>query len=382
MSGGRPVPPGAPGYRVCSRCIMDTTDPDIVFDGDGVCSHCHRYRSLVTSPRHTAKRQPGALDRLVAEMKEAGRGRRYDCVIGLSGGVDSSYVAYLCKSLGLRPLAVHLDNGWDSEVAVGNIERLVDRLGLDLHTVVLDWESFRDLQVAFLRASTPDCEIPTDHAILASLYQAAARFGVRHILSGHNRATEGGGVPAWSQGHGDWRYIRSVHRRHGRRRLRGFPHYGPLRFARYALVQKIRWDTLLDYVDYHKEDAMRLLQREVGWRPYAAKHGESTYTAFYQDYILPRKFGFDKRRLHLSSLVWSGQLSRQEALERMARPAAPERELERAKRYVVKKLGLSPEEFDGLMAQPPRRFEDYPSYTRLAKANPRVLAWYLRTKRR
>lgn len=368
-------------YRICTRCIMDTTDPDITFDDAGVCSHCHRFDALITSGSYLRKREPHALDALVAAVKRSGQSRRYDCVIGVSGGVDSTYTAYVTKKMGLRPLAVHLDNGWDSELAVKNIERTLQTIGIDLYTHVLDWEEFRDLQLAFLKASTPDSEIPTDHAILAILYKVAAREGVRYILSGHNTATEGGGVAAWSQGHGDWRYIRSVHRRYGTRPLRSFVHYGVLDFAYYTLVKRIRWVQFLDYFDYHKQDALALLQNELGWKYYGGKHYESIYTRFYQGFILPRKFGFDKRRLHLSSLVWSGQVSREAAAADMLRPDYPV-ELQAADReYCLKKLGLCEAEFDAIMTAPRRTFGDYPSYKRIFKSSRTFMDMYHALKR-
>ncbi|HOK07959.1 MAG TPA: N-acetyl sugar amidotransferase [Syntrophales bacterium] len=352
-------------YRICTRCIMDTSDPDITFDEEGVCSHCRRYERLVKSPEYLEKKKPGALDRLVAEIKAAGRGKPYDCILGVSGGVDSTYSAYLVKKLGLRPLAVHLDNCWNTSLAEANIRKATEILDIDLEICKVDWEGFRDLQLAFLKASTPDSEIPTDHALLACLYYVAAREGVRFIISGHNMATEGGGVPAWSQGHGDWRYIKGVHRLFGTRRLGKYYHYGPWGFFYYTVLRRIRWVPLLDYIDYVKDEVVKVLKERLAWEPYEAKHYESVYTRFYQGYILPRKFGFDKRRLHLSSLVWSGQLSRAEALEEMVREHYPEEQLKLDKTLFLEKMGISAAEFEAIMKAPTRTFWDYPSYKRL-----------------
>jgi len=353
------------GYRICTRCIMDTTDPDISFDASGICSHCRRYEELTSEDSYLDKKKPGALERLASEINSAGRGKRYDCIIGVSGGVDSTYTAYLTKKIGLRPLAVHLDNGWNSELAVSNIEKTLKVLGIDLYTHVIDWEEFRDLQLAFLKASTPDSEIPTDHAILALLYAVAAREGVRHILSGHNMATEGGGVAAWSQGHGDWRYIRGISRRFGSGKLRTYPHYGPGRFIYYTVVRGIRWAPILDYVDYSKTAASELLQDELCWKQYDAKHYESIYTRFYQGYLLPVKFGFDKRRLHLSSLVWSGQMSRFAAMAEMENEHYPREVLEADRAFFLKKMGIDEDEFATILNAPLKTFWDYPSYKRL-----------------
>ena len=355
---------------------MDTSDPEIQFDEQGVCSHCLNYDRTIQSRSYLSKREPGALERLVSKIQKAGKGRKYDCIIGVSGGVDSTYCAYITKKLGLRPLAVHLDNGWDSELAVSNIEKILKMLDVDLFTHVLDWEEFRNLQLAFLRASTPDSEIPTDHAILALLYQTAVRENVRYILSGHNTATEGGGVAAWSQGHGDWRYIKSIQKRFGTRKLKDFPHYGPYRFLYYSLIKRINWIQILDYFDYEKFRALDILQNELGWRSYGAKHYESIYTRFFQGYILPRKFGFDKKRLHLSSLVWSGQLSRGKALQEIEHEEYTKDLREQDRAYVINKFEITSEEFERIMMSKPLRFWDYPSYKRVFHKYTKIISIY------
>lgn len=368
-------------YQICARCIMDTSDPDITFDDKGICTHCHRYESTVLSASYLKKKEPGALESLLKEIKEQGRGKRYDCIIGVSGGVDSTFTAYKVKDLGLRPLAVHLDNGWDSELAVSNIEKTLKKLNIDLYTYVLNWDEFRDFQLSFLRASTPDAEIPTDHAILSVLYLAAVCENVRFILSGHNTATEGGGVGAWSQGHGDWRYIKQVHKRFGARPLKTFLYYGPFRFVYYTLIRRIKWVQFLDYLDYDKKKALIVLQDELGWKYYGGKHYESIYTRFFQGYILPKKFGFDKRRLHLSSLVWSGQISREEALREIGRIDYPVELQEQDREYVIKKLGLSFQEFDEIMNLPTHTFWDYPSYKKVFSRHRWLISKYHALKR-
>ncbi len=368
-------------YRICRRCIMDTSDPDIVFDERGVCSHCHRYEQMLSVESYVKKRQSGALDEIVRVIKQAGKNKRYDCIIGVSGGVDSTYTAYLVKKLGLRPLAVHLDNGWDSELAVSNIEKVLKNLDIDLYTYVLDWDEFKDLQLAFLKSSTPDSEIPTDHAILAVLYKVAAEEHVRYIINGHNMATEGGGVAAWSQGHGDWRYIESVHAQFGVRPIKSFVHYGILSFIYYSIIRGIRWIPLLDYLDYDKVEALDVLENELGWRYYGGKHYESIYTRFYQGFILPTKFGFNKKRLHLASLIWSGQMSRETALEEMDKVDYPVELQEQDKQYVIKKLGISAEEFGQIMQMPPKSFWDYPSYKRILGKSRLLMQVYHSLKR-
>lgn len=343
---------------------MDTSDPDIVFDVAGVCNHCQLYDTLVRDHLFERSEAERRLADIVATIKEAGQGKPYDCVIGVSGGVDSTYVAYHVKKLGLRPLAVHLDNGWDSELAVKNIETTLKKVGIDLETHVLDWEEFRDLQLSFLKASSPDSEIPTDHAIMAVLHQTARRLRLRHVVTGFNVRTESHMPRAWSQGHADWKYIRSVQRQFGRARLCTFPHTSFAAAYYYRATQ--RWVHILNYLDYSKPDALRVLQEELGWRYYGGKHYESIYTRFYQGYILPRKFGFDKRRAHFSSMICSGQLERSAAIETLASEPPYDPSLQEADyQYVIKKLRLTRDEFEAILQRPPKRYSDYPSYGRM-----------------
>jgi N-acetyl sugar amidotransferase len=347
------------GDVICTRCVMDTSDPEIVFDADGVCHHCRLYDETVKREIHTGEEGRRRLARIAENIKEEGKGREYDCIIGVSGGVDSTYVAYVVKKLGLRPLAVHLDNGWDSELAVKNIENALKILGIDLYTHVIDWDEFKDLQLAFLRASTPDSEIPSDHAILALMHRMADRYRTRYVLPGFNTRTESHLPKEWSQGHSDWRYIKGIHKRFGRRSLKTFPHMDFFLYGRYLLTQ--RWIKVLNYVDYVKKDAVKTLEKELGWRSYGWKHYESIYTRFYQGYILPRKFGYDKRKMHLSSLVCSGEISRPEALEELKTEPYPADLQEEDRAYIIKKFGLTEKEFDDIMALPPKRYGDYPT---------------------
>ncbi len=359
---------------------MDTSDPDIRFDAHGVCHHCAAYDAGLKSHVFTGEDGRRRLDELVARIKREGAGKRYDCIIGVSGGVDSTFVAHQVKALGLRPLAVHLDNGWDSELAVSNIHEALTRLQIDLHTHVIDWEEFKDLQLAFLRASTPDSEIPTDHAIFALMHQMADRMGVKHIISGLNRRTESHLPGAWSQGHSDWRYIRSVHRRFGHLPLKTFPRMSLWNLLRWRHAHE--WTDILNYLDYVKKDAVALMQRELGWRDYGGKHYESIYTRFYQGYILPKKFGFDKRRMHLSSLVCAGEITREEALRQLEGEPYPVALQQEDRAYVIEKFGLTVAEFDALMREPARSFEDFPSYEKLYRTGPyrAARAFYRRFK--
>jgi len=348
-------------YRICVRCIMDTSDPDIVFDDAGRCNHCNAWfarPAIYNLPPAERARQLAAM---VEEIKRRGHGKEYDCIVGVSGGVDSSFVAIKTRELGLRPLAVHVDNGWNSEKAVGNIKRILEPLHIDLSTTVLNWKEFRELQLAFLRASTPDSEIPSDHAIVAAFYAASSRHRVGYCVTGVNLRTEGIHVREWSQGHLDSRYIKSVYRQFTGKRLRNFPLIPVTTLVRNIVLHRPRNVFLLDYLDYDKQATKRLLMDTYGWEDYGGKHYESVYTRFYQGWILPHKFGYDKRRMHLSTLVCSGQMTREQALAEIATPAYPPEWIEPDKAFVAKKLGISLQEFEAIMALPRKRYVDYPN---------------------
>jgi N-acetyl sugar amidotransferase len=340
---------------------MDTSDPEIRFDKDGVCNHCRVFDQAASARILPEPERGRARRRLVRRMKASGRKRAYDCILGVSGGVDSTYAAYLLKQEGLNPLAVHLDNGWNSKMAVENIEKALKKLDVDLYTRVLDWDEFRRIQAAFLRAGVPDVEIPTDHAIFGALFRTASKKNIPWIVIGYNVQTEAVLPRAWSHGHFDAKYIRSVCRANGVEKIRSFPFVDLPRLFYWRIVRRIRVVPFLHYVDYQKEHAMRVLTRELGWQPYAGKHSESVYTKFVQEFVFPRKFGFDKRRAHLSALICSGQLDRAKAL-RMIEEPFDERALEEDLEYVSKKLKFSVEEFRALMNAAPMSFDDYPSY--------------------
>jgi N-acetyl sugar amidotransferase len=349
-------------YQICTHCVMDTTDPNIQFDGQGVCNHCRAYGRALKRYVLTGEAGQRKIQEIVGQIKKAGSNKQYDCVIGVSGGVDSTFVAYTVKQLGLRPLAVHLDNGWDSELAVKNIEQTLKKLGIDLYTEVLDWEEFKDLQLSFLKASTPDSEIPSDHAIVACLRHTAHKIGVRYVIFGNNVRTESHLPHAWSQGHMDWKYISEVQKQFGTVVLRTFPHMDFWTQVYYRLTQT--QVDLLNYMDYSKKDTIPILEREIGWRYYGGKHHESLYTRWYQGHWLPQKFGYDKRRHHLSSLICSGEMAREEALEALKIPPYSPALQEEDTAYVIKKFGLTDEEYEQLMNLPKKSYWDYPSYSR------------------
>jgi N-acetyl sugar amidotransferase len=357
---------------------MDTTAGDIVFDADGVCNYCKKHEERVALAPFS---KPGVEQKLgqVVSRVRAGSTGEYDSIVGLSGGVDSSYVAYRAVKLGLKPLAVHFDNGWNSELAVKNIEQLVTRLGLDLHTFVIDWEEFRDIQRSFFKAHVIDIEMVTDHAIFAAMFQIARQNSIRYILSGTNAATESIMPPGWTHFKFDLRNLKAIHRRHGTRPIRRFPTLGAFGMGWSHYVRGVQSVSLLNYMNYRKDEAIETLTRELNWQYYGGKHYESTFTKFYQAHILPVKFGADKRITHLSDLIMNGELTRAQALEQLHQPLYDAAALERDRDYVCKKLGFTLAQFEEYMKAPPVSHYAYPSYARLAHT---MVEWHRRVRYR
>ncbi len=348
-------------YKICAQCVMDTSDPDIVFDENGICNHCHAYEESLSGRVFDNATASTKLNQLVEQIKTAGKGRDYDCLIGVSGGVDSTYVAYLVKTLGLRPLAVHLDNGWNSELAVKNMENVLTKMDIDLYTYVINWEEFRSLQLAFLKGSTPDGEIPSDHAIFSLLFNEAGKRGIKHIITGMNYKTESILPKAWAQGHLDWKYIKGLNKQFGNRALKTFPRITINKLFYHWAIKRTKYVSILNYIDYNKEAVMSVLQDELGWKYYGGKHYESVYTRFYQSYILPEKFNIDKRRAHCSNLVLAGQMKREQALAELEKPACDPQIIADDMEFATKKLQISQEEFDKIMKLPVRAYQDYPN---------------------
>ncbi len=341
---------------------MDTTVPGIVFDPDGVCTYCGIHDEMEKA-YPAGEADDARFNALVSRIKQAGRGKRFDAVVGVSGGTDSTYTLYLAVKYGLRPLAVHFDNGWNSREAVLNIKNSCDRLGVELYTYVVDWEEFKDLQIAFLKASTPDAEVPTDIGIHSILIRTAAKYRIKYVLNGHSFRNEGMSPLGWT--YMDGRYIKDVQRRFGSRPLRTFPNFTLADTFYYNILRGITVVPFLNYVRYNKSEAKEQLKREVGWLDYGGHHHESTYTKFWQSYALPQKFGIDKRKTELSSMIRSGQATREHALAETSGRYPYDEEIVG---YVADKLGLSRPELDALMLAPVKSFRDYRTYYPLIQA--------------
>ncbi len=346
-------------YRICSKTIMDTSDPDIVFDKDGISNHWHSYQTKAKKHLINKKERKYKLNSLVNEIKKKGSKKKYDCIIGVSGGVDSTYLAYIVKNLGLRPLAVHFDNGWNSELAVKNIENILEKLDIDLYTYVVDWLEFKNIQLSFLKASTPDLEIPTDHGIISLLYKTASKHGVKYILNGTNVQTESILPEKWGYGYYDLTYIKSIQRKYGNKKIKSLPTLSLIELFYFSKVKKIKFIPFLNYVDYVKEDAMKVIEEKLDWIYYGGKHYESIYTRLIQSYILPIKFNIDKRIAHYSNLICSNQISRDYALEELKKDAYPADLINNDLEYFLKKLDLSKNEFDLILNNKPKTFLDY-----------------------
>jgi len=363
-----------PAYRQCVKTVMDNiADPDIYFDQDGICNYYHEYKAAEKTQLFTGETGKQKLAGLIAQIKKQGKGKPYDCLIGLSGGVDSSYVAWLAKQYGLNPLAVHFDNGWNSELAVKNIENIIKRLNIDLFTLVVNWEEFKDLQLAYLRASVVDIEVASDHAIFSTMYKLAAEKKIQYIISGTNLVTEYIMPPSWLYKKMDYANLSDIHNRYGTLPLKTYPSLNFRKHVYYSGVLKLNPVSVLNYVSYNKEEAKGLLQKEMQWIDYGGKHFESVFTKFFQAYILPEKFHIDKRKAHLSNLICSGQLTREEAIAALRRPIVAPGELAADKEYVLKKLGITESDFNNIMNLPPQPHTAFKTDTYLKDQYMRLL---------
>jgi N-acetyl sugar amidotransferase len=363
----RVIRKGQPGYRQCSVTIMDTTDPDIRFNEEGV-SHwvTDVYASFRKSWNPEGNQE--AFERTIKQIKDESAGKKYNCILGLSGGLDSSYLALIAKRAGLNPLLVHTDTGWNSELAVSNIEKIINYCGFDLQTHVINWQEMAGVQRAFLRAGVNNQDIPQDHSIFAALYAFAARHGIKWVLHGSNFALESILPPAWGFDSRDITHLKAVHRRFGDAPLGSFPRMGHVKFGlAFGLLRGMKVTKLLNYVPYHRQKAIEELTKEMGWRYYGAKHYESRWTRYFQGWWLPRKFGYDKRLAHYSSLILSGQMTRDEALREMEHEHYPEWVRMEDQEFIIKKLNMKESEFNELLKAPCHSHYEYPNSQGLTK---------------
>ena len=339
---------------ICSRCVLDTTVSDIWFNDKGECKYCliHDEMELLHPLGAQTEKEYAAI---ISKIKSEGTGKKYDCVTGVSGGRDSTYTLYTAVKAGLRPLAVHFDNGWNSDIAAQNIKKTCDKLGVDLFTIVADWQEFRDLQVSFLKASTPDADVPTDFAIYSVLYHVANKEGIKYILNGHSFRTEGTSPISWT--YMDPIYVKSVHQKFGQlKKFKSFPHMNMLKLLYYIFIKKIREVRLMEFLDYRKKEVDQILSKELDWVYYGGHHHENLYTKFFQSYYLPVKFNIDKRKTELSAMIRSGHIQRDEALHEL-KTAYPYDD--KVIKYAQNKLELSENDFKNIMSAPVKSHDDY-----------------------
>jgi len=350
-------------YQICTNCIMDTSDPNIVFDENGVCDYCHNYYDNILPNWHTGPEGEQELMKIAEKVKKEGKGKDFDCIIGMSGGLDSSYAVYIAKEkMGLRPLVFHVDAGWNTQQAVGNIEKVVDGLGLDLYTEVINWEEMKDLQVAFLRSQIADQDLPQDYAFFSALYKFARKYRIKTVITGSNFSTECCREPEEWGGYAgiDKTLVNDIHNKFGKKPLKSFPLVDVLTYKLYyKYILGMEVHKILNFVPYIKEEAEQLLFEKFGWERFQHKHHESRFTRFYEDYWLPRKFGYQKRRAHFSSLILTKQMRRQDALERIAKPELDEQFLKNEFEYIANKLDLTVAELQEVFDAPNKTFRDY-----------------------
>jgi N-acetyl sugar amidotransferase len=350
-------------YKICTRCVMDTSVPDIIFDEDGVCNYCknyiNKYEKIIKSESEIISLRTNFHE----QIKRDGHGKKYDCIVGVSGGADSSYALHLALENGLRPLAVHLDNGWNSELSQNNISTLVQSMGVDLYTHVIDWNENRDMQLSLIKAGVIDIEMIMDNAQAATTYRQALKYGLKHILSGVNSRTEGMPIPqGWYHYKFDVLNIKSIHKKFGTIPIKTHPLMSTIDEFYYQRIKGIRYHKYLDYFLYNKSEAMELLANKYGFVPYKYKHSESVFTRFYQNYILPVKFGVDKRKVHHSNQIITGQMTRLDALNDLkSNSYVTAGEFEKDKQYVLKKFGLTSEYFDLYIKEQPIDHLEFPS---------------------
>ena len=361
---------------ICKNCVMDTTDSKIVFDENGICDHCNTFYEQILPNWHTDERGERELVSIISKIKKQGKGKDFDCLMGMSGGIDSSYLLYVMKEkYGLRPLVFHVDAGWNSQIAVNNIERLVDGLGLDLYTEVINWEEIKDLQLAFFKSGVPHIDVPQDHAFFATMYKFASKHKIKYILTGGNYSTECVRNPLeWMYYQSDSIQLKDIYKKFGSGKLKDYPITNILWHKVYLpYFKKIKLIRPLDYVPYNKDKAMQLLVDKFGYQKYPQKHFESRFTRFYESYWLPKKFGFDTRKVQYSSLILTGQMTRAEALEKLKTPSYDPETINQDFEYVAAKLGISEEELQMYMDSPNKSYKDYKSQEKIYNIGAKVM---------
>ena len=363
-------------FAICSNCVMDKTDSNIFFDEKGVCDHCNDFYDNVEPNWHTGKRGKSNLAAVMDKIKKDGKERDFDCLLGLSGGVDSSYMLHLAvKEFGLRPLVFHVDGGWNSELAVHNINVLVDKLGLDLYTEVINWEEMRDFQLAYFKSGVPHIDIPQDHAFIATLYNFADNYNIKYILNGGNISTECVRNPMeWLYYGTDFAQINDIRKKYGSSKMETYPFSSIFRHKLYLrYIRGVKVVRPLNYMPYIKSEALNLLEKEYGWKPYPQKHFESRFTKFYESYWLPERFGFDTRKVQYSSLILTGQMTRVEALKKLEKPAYDPETIEDEFNYIATKLKITPDELRGYFTMPKKYYWDYRNRKTLFNIGAKVL---------
>lgn len=350
-------------YQECCQCVMDTSDPDIIFNGKGVCNHCVQFENETKKSWFPNEIGARRLEEIVEKIKLDGRGKEYNCIIGLSGGVDSSYLALKIKEYGLRPLVVHVDAGWNSELAVYNIERVIKYCGFTLHTHVMNWEEVRELQLAYLKSGVANQDTVQDHAFFASLYHFAVKNKISYIISGGNIATESVFPKAWHHSAMDAVNIHAINKKYGSSKLRDYKTISLFQYYfYYPFVKRMKTFRPLNYLPYCKEEALEELKEKVGYKEYGRKHGESRFTKFFQNHYLPKKFNYDKRRPHLSSQILSGELTKIQAVELLSEELYSIDELDDDMAYLAKKLHLSIPELEALITSRGRSYSEFKNW--------------------
>ncbi len=350
-------------YQICKRCVMDTSDPEITFDEQGICCHCRHFDTKIKPKWRYDEEGARRLEQIMAHIREVCKNKKYDCILGISGGVDSSYLAYLASQVWkLHVLAVHVNAGWNTEIAESNIEKLVKTFNIELYTYVVDWEEVRDLQIAYLKSGLANQDVPQDHVFFAALYKKAINEGIKFVFTGMNYATESILPLSWGYYAMDSYQLKAIHKRFGTRKLKT---YQTLSFyERYILIpfiKRIRIIHPLNYLPYDKAKAKETLKKTIHWSDYGLKHGESYFTKFFQNYWLPTRFGYDKRRAHFSSMILAGLMTRDEALAQLEEPLYQPDELQQDIAYICNKLGITMQEFEYYLHMPKKHFKDYPS---------------------